>query len=87
MITLYCRGHRHSATGLCEQCAALKEYALLRVSTCRFGEKKPVCATCEVHCYKQDMRALVRKVMRYAGPRMLLRHPWLAVMHVVDSAR
>jgi hypothetical protein len=25
--------------------------------------------------------------MRYAGPRMLLRHPVLAVMHVVDGRR
>jgi Nitrous oxide-stimulated promoter len=27
----------------------------------------------------------VREVMRYAGPRMILRHPWLALMHVVDK--
>jgi hypothetical protein len=23
--------------------------------------------------------------MRYAGPRMIWRHPWLALMHVVDK--
>jgi hypothetical protein len=26
-------------------------------------------------------------VMRYAGPRMLRRHPWLALCHMVDKLR
>ena len=25
--------------------------------------------------------------MRYAGPRMALKHPWLSLMHFVDKAR
>jgi hypothetical protein len=25
--------------------------------------------------------------MRYAGPRMLLRHPWLSLTHFADKAR
>jgi len=30
----------------------------------------------------------VRKVMRYAGPRMIWKHPYLAIMHIlVDSRR
>jgi hypothetical protein len=24
----------------------------------------------------------MREVMRFAGPRMMLRHPWLAVVHL-----
>jgi hypothetical protein len=31
------------------------------------------------------MREQVRAIMRYAGPRMLLRHPVLALMHVWDG--
>jgi hypothetical protein len=31
------------------------------------------------------MREKVKEVMRYAGPRMIWRHPWLALMHVVDK--
>jgi hypothetical protein len=31
------------------------------------------------------MRERVREVMRYAGPRMLLHHPWLAICHLVDG--
>jgi hypothetical protein len=29
----------------------------------------------------------VRDVMRYAGPRMLTRHPWLAIAHLIDGQR
>jgi hypothetical protein len=25
--------------------------------------------------------------MRYAGPRMALRHPWLSLLHVLDKLR
>ena len=32
-------------------------------------------------------RKEVRKVMRYAGPRMIRRHPILAVLHIVDGFR
>ena len=33
------------------------------------------------------MRERVRQVMRYAGPRMLLRHPILALLHLRDERR
>jgi hypothetical protein len=29
----------------------------------------------------------IRTVMRYAGPRMLLRHPILAIGHLLDGRR
>jgi hypothetical protein len=40
-----------------------------------------------VHCYQREIRAQVREVMRYAGPRMLLRHPILAITHLIDGKR
>jgi len=33
------------------------------------------------------LREHVRIVMRYAGPRMLWRHPILAVRHLIDGRR
>jgi hypothetical protein len=30
------------------------------------------------------MREPIKAVMRYAGPRMMYRHPWLAVRHWFD---
>jgi hypothetical protein len=33
------------------------------------------------------MREKIRAVMKYAGPRMMVRHPLLAVGHLVDGVR
>lgn len=92
MIEIYCRAeHRLSdgalADGLCPECVDLYDYASRRIEHCRFGAKKPVCAKCPVRCYKPEMRAQIRSVMRYAGPRMLFSHPWLTMLHALDRAR
>ena len=87
MIRLYCRDHHGSENALCPECKELRDYALIRLDRCPFREKKPTCAKCPVHCYKPDMREKVRTVMRYAGPRMLRRHPILAVLHLIDGYR
>ncbi len=86
MIAIYCRDH-HGARGLCELCAALEAYALARIDKCVYGVDKPTCFNCPIHCYKRDMREAVRVVMRYAGPRMLRRHPILAIRHILDGRR
>jgi hypothetical protein len=85
MIGIYCRHHHHTKKSLCPECDELLKYAEARVDKCIFGVNKPVCAECKVHCYKKDMRERVRQVMRYAGPRMIFRHPVLAIMHFVDK--
>lgn len=87
MIRMYCRAHHGAATNLCEDCAELLTYAEQRIETCPFGVEKPVCNTCTVHCYKHEAREHIKVVMRFAGPRMLLRHPMLAVRHVLRSKR
>jgi hypothetical protein len=33
------------------------------------------------------MRDHIKLVMRYAGPRMLLRHPILTIRHLLDARR
>lgn len=88
MVSLYCRGHRHEhRSPLCEDCAALLEYATRRLERCVFGDAKPTCANCAVHCYKAGMREQIRVVMRWAGPRMMLRHPIMAIAHLIDERR
>jgi hypothetical protein len=86
MIAIFCRG-RHGGRALCAECEALRQYAQARLERCRFGPEKPVCVRCPVHCYRPDLRAQIREVMIYAGPRMLLRHPVLAVRHLLDERR
>lgn len=84
MTRIYCADH-HGAPHPCADCQALMTYASKRLAVCTYGEDKPVCAKCQIHCYGKAMREKVRVVMRYSGPRMILRHPWLALMHVVDK--
>jgi len=86
MLRMYCRAHHGSErAALCPDCAQLHDYARRRLERCVFGETKPTCANCTVHCYKPAMRERVRVVMRWAGPRMLWRHPVLAVRHMLDG--
>ena len=87
MIELYCRENHAAQGGLCAECAVLSEYARQRLQKCVFGAEKPTCANCPVHCYKVSMRERVREMMRYAGPRMMLHHPILAVAHLLDGRR
>lgn len=87
MIRMYCRDLHHPADKLCTDCTALLSYALQRLEHCTFGPEKPKCSACPVHCYKPAMREAIRSVMAYAGPRMLVRHPVLALGHVVDGLR
>jgi hypothetical protein len=87
MIELYCQSHHGGGAGLCGPCDRLLEYAFCRLDRCPFREEKTPCARCPVHCYGPTMRARIQEVMRYAGPRMLFRHPVMALRHQWDSLR
>ena len=87
MIEIYCHGQHGTGDGLCAECQTLRYYAHQRLSRCPFQEGKTTCAKCPIHCYKAEMRQEIRAVMRYAGPRMLYRHPILALQHMLDGLR
>lgn len=85
MIKIYCSQNHNSNGNLCDECFSLNEYAMQRLLHCPFKENKPVCSNCTVHCYKPEMREKVKIVMRYSGPRMIFRHPYLALMHLLNE--
>ena len=90
MIRLYCRDHHARSASereLCGECAELRAFALGKLGRCPFGSDKPTCDRCTVHCYPPRQRERIREIMRYAGPRMLLRHPLMALRHVVAQRR
>jgi len=87
MMRLYCRDHHGSKNELCTECSELLEYARFRLNKCPYQEGKTTCAKCPIHCYKPVMREQVRAMMRYAGPRMLFRHPILTLYHFIDGRR
>ncbi len=86
MVRIYCRAH-HGGPALCRQCQALLQYASYRLDRCPFAADKPTCAACPIHCYRAAERQRMREVMRWAGPRMLWRHPYLAIRHLLDERR
>ncbi|MHA1718220.1 MAG: nitrous oxide-stimulated promoter family protein [Promethearchaeota archaeon] len=87
MIKSYCSSHHHTKEKLCDECQVLLDYAIIRIDSCPFSENKPTCEKCLIHCYKPEKREKIREVMRYAGPRMLLKHPILAIGHLIDSLK
>lgn len=84
MVRMYCSSYHKAEKDICQECAGLLGYAGARLDKCHFGEKKPPCAKCAIHCYSPYMRAKVTAVMRYAGPRMISKHPILALFHGIQ---
>jgi len=86
MVAIYCRRH-HGSRQLCDGCAELADYADRKLHRCPYGGEKPACTNCPIHCYGPEKRERVREVMRFAGPRMIWRHPYLAIRHLLDERR
>ncbi|MEG1615636.1 MAG: nitrous oxide-stimulated promoter family protein [Bacteroidales bacterium] len=86
MMDIYCKS-QHQKGCDCPGCEELLEYALDRLDRCPFGDRKSSCKTCEIHCYKPEMRKRIREVMRYAGPRMIFSHPLIAIRHLIQENR
>ena len=87
MIRMYCKKTHKSEEDLCQECSDLFKYAEERLNNCKFGEDKPTCDTCSIHCYKPEMREKIREVMRYAGPRMIYTHPIMGFRHLFKKMK
>ena len=87
MTAMYCQSHSATdgASPLCAQCAQFLKYARKRIEYCRYGVQKPACSECPNHCYIPEQKEMVRKIMHYAGPRIITSHPILALLHVWDK--
>lgn len=91
MVNIYCHDHHKSAATQantpCEDCSRFLEYARQRLAHCPFAEQKPTCGNCTIHCYKKEMQDKAKQIMRYSGPRMIWRHPVMALFHLLDSRK
>lgn len=85
MIEMYCAGNHSTNFELCDDCLNLAKYAEKRLLSCMYGDLKPVCKNCPVHCYSPQKREQMREVMRWAGPRMLQKKPFYAIVHFIDN--
>ena len=84
MIGLYCK-HKLKCNDIPDEYKELEAYAHKRLDGCKFGDKKPACKRCPIHCYRADMREKIRDVMRGAGPRMLVYDPIAAIKHLFNK--
>lgn len=91
MIEIYCRGQKHKkeqpGDGLCPACEKLYQYGALRTDKCPFGHKKNFCSHCSIKCYGKEEKDEIKKVMRYSGPRMIFRHPIIALRHALKMRK
>lgn len=94
MVAIYCAGNHapddrtetaHCGEALCPECKGIDDYALLRTDRCRRMDTKISCEQCGNHCYRPEEREKIRAVMRYAGPRMITKHPIAAVRHLMGK--
>lgn len=87
MVEIYCQHHHKEAlvkpNKICDDCQQLLDYAQVRLDRCPYGENKPTCNKCPIHCYKPEPKLQMQTIMRFAGPRMLLKHPILAIRHLI----
>ena len=86
MIRLYCKKNHSPDRGLCRNCTSLLTYSLAKLRACPLLPDKPVCSKCKVHCYKPEQRELIRRVMRFSGPRMILHHPVIGLKYLIRKA-
>jgi len=87
MLRLYCGGHHQDSGPLCDDCRELLQQAWQRLVHCRYQQDKPPCGRCPSNCYPPAIRSRIRQVMAFSGPRMLLHHPLLALLHLLDKRR
>ena len=84
MIELYCR-HRLKQDTMPEEYQRLAEFACRRLDHCKYGDNKSACKNCPTHCYAPKEREQIRKIMRWAGPRMIFYSPIDATRHLFNK--
>lgn len=87
MIYMFCGAKHGTSHALCDSCAELNKYAQKKLSRCIYGENKPTCQKCPIHCYSPEMKGKIKEVMRYSGPRLLFRSPALSISHLVKGLK
>lgn len=82
MIDIYYKKEEH---GTIEERDELKDYALKRLSYCKFGNEKSFCSKCPSQCYAPRYKEKIKAVMRYSGPRMVVHHPLMLIKHIIGD--
>jgi hypothetical protein len=84
MVVLYCKKN-HTVNSPCEECKKIIDYGFKKIEICPYGESKPFCSKCSIHCYEKNMQKKVKEIMRYSGPRIIFYHPIASLKHLISS--
>ena len=82
MIRMYCTRKHNVKDRICDECKSLLDYAIVRLSNCKYGNSKSSCGRCKTPCYKPEMKIKIKEVMRYSGPRIIIYKPMEFVRHL-----
>ena len=78
MTEIFCHAHHDTKEGMCPECEDFYLYAVKRLACCPFGEKKPVCGSCKIHCFGKGYKEKAKEIMAFSGPILILNHPYLS---------
>lgn len=83
IIHIYC-SHKHAMKQeqLCPKCNEVWNYAKQRIEACPHMEVKTFCSVCKTHCYEPTYREQIREIMRYSGPRLFWKAPFMVLRHM-----
>ncbi len=82
MTRLYCK-RIHGSHPMCQQCKALIEFEIQRVSQCTGNTEGTGCQKCTRQCYPDAIRLEINHIVRWAEPKMQWRKPILLARHLV----
>lgn len=86
MISIYCKKNHHQ-DNLCPECQALQAYAFERLENCIHHENKDFCSFCLTHCYREQEREQIKKVMRFSGKRLFFYKPVYTSQHIIKMIK
>lgn len=72
---------------LCPDCYSLCKEVTAHTSRCPHMAYKSFCHYCPRPCYRKERLEAVKPVMKYSGPRLILRHPILAIRHLITTIK
>lgn len=85
MVAYYCRKNHGNRVRLCPECADVDRFIRQRCH-CPRQEATRLCRSCPAQCGRPELKEKLRRMVRYACPRMLFRHP-VTVSRYVAAAR
>ena len=86
----YCKGNHagraKDAAGMCPECRGAIEQTLARAEACPHGHEG-TCQDCATPCQRGEAQQRIKAIMRYAAPRMMFRHPLMALGYLRKKAK